>query len=222
MSSPGDGYVPDPDRDSAHLVALFVERLADLFGAELAEAIRRRRRELELDDAVEPPDLPARYNRRYTSAVLAAYQVLSEAPGAPDGPALVECLTRAFVEPLGEAVTAGTRAMLDAADDPYAAMVAVARGRERDDFGAEFTFVHPADGGDRFFADVHRCGFHDYFRRHGAPELTPVLCAFDANWITAIDPDRHGFTFSRDTTIGLGGDRCPFHFQRVARPTVGG
>jgi hypothetical protein len=54
-------------------------------------------------------------------------------------------LTRAFVEPLAEAVTAGTQAMLNSAEDPFAAMVAVARSRERADFGAEFVFAHPAD-----------------------------------------------------------------------------
>ena len=208
MSSDDAGYVPDPDRDSSYLVELFFERLGERFDAGLLARVRERQRELELDGAAELPDAPARYNRRYTSAILAAYQVL------PGGPALVELLTRAFVEPMGAAVTAGTRAMLDAAGDPFAAMVAVARAREVADFGAEFGFEHPADDGERFFADMRRCGYHEYFRRHGAAELTPVLCAFDANWIGAIDPERHGFTFSRETTIGLGGSACPFHFAR--------
>jgi hypothetical protein len=94
-------------------------------------------------------------------------------------------------------------------------MVAVARDREGADFGAEFRFSHPHDDDLRFHADVHRCGYHERLTRLGAPELTPVLCAFDTSWIGAIDPERDGFAFSRDTTIGLGGTHCPFHFRRT-------
>lgn len=231
------GYSPDPDRDSAYLVELFLERLgADLassgvdptVGHDVIDRVRQRRHHLDATDDADLPDAPARYNRRYTTAVLAAHQVLSAAaastPGMPTGSTLLRCLTQAFVEPLAEAVTAGTRAMLDAAADPFAAMVAVARAREREDFGSEFVFAHPVDDDDRFFADVHRCGYHEYFSRHNASQLTPVLCAFDTNWINAIDPRRHGLTFTRTTTIGLGGPICPFHFQRTrtAEPPDGG
>ena len=221
-------YQPDPDRDSAYLVEMFFERLgSDLINhgldpdvsRDVIDRARQRQRELNSTDSADLPDAPARYNRRYTTAVLAAYQLLSAAgastPGVPTGSALLTFLTRAFVEPCAEPVTAGTRAMLDAAADPFAAMVAVARTRESEDFGAEFVFAHPTDDDDRFFADVHRCGYHEYFASQNAPQLTPVLCAFDTNWINAIDPQRHGFIFTRTTTIGLGGRICPFHFQRT-------
>jgi hypothetical protein len=232
--SPDPDWSPDPERDSAVLVEMFLAHLADQLSAgglapesrrTLIERIRERQRRLNTSDAAPTPpgapavpDAAARYNRRYTTAVLAAYQILSAAaatmPGVPDRSSLVACLTRAFVEPLGEAVAAGTRAMLDAAPDPFAAMVAVARARESEDFGAEFVFAHPVDD-DHLFADVHRCGYHEYFAGQHAAELTPVLCAFDANWIGAIDPRRHGFTFNRSTTIGFGGRICPFRFQRL-------
>jgi hypothetical protein len=231
----GDGYTPDPDRDSAYLVELFFERLGEDLAEhgldpdairDLIDRARQRQRQLNPTDRIDLPDAPARYNRRYTSAVLAAYHVLSTAaastPSVPTGPSLLNRLTRAFVEPLAETVTAGTRAMLDAAEDPFAAMVAVARTRESEDFGAEFVFSHPADDDDRFFADVHRCGYHEYFSSQNAPQLTPVLCAFDANWINAINPQRHGFTFTRVTTIGLGGRLCPFHFQRTGAAELSG
>lgn len=41
------------------------------------------------------------------------------------------------------------------------------------------------------------------------------MCAFDGNWIEAIDSDKDGFRFERVTTIGLGGTHCPFHFTRT-------
>jgi hypothetical protein len=231
-TSPASEYVPDPDRDSAYLVDQFLVRLGDELDAlpvpaplrrEIVDRVRDRQHALYAAGSADLPDEPARYNRRYTTAVLAAYRVLTAAaadePNVPTGPPLLSMLTRAFVEPLAAAVAAGTRALLDAAADPFATMVAVARAREREDFGAEFVFVHPADDGERFFADVHRCGYHEYLRAQGAPELTPVLCAFDANWISAIDPHRHGFAFTRTTTIGTGGPFCPFHFHRTGPHT---
>ncbi|MCO1655190.1 L-2-amino-thiazoline-4-carboxylic acid hydrolase [Pseudonocardia humida] len=224
MSDPAisDPTARDHDRDSRAVVALFFDRLDhDLAAGGTPAPVRRavveriRAGYAELVAApTELPDDAARSNLRYVAAVVAAHRVLRE-----DHPAdtLLDWLTSAFVEPLAGAVTAGTRAMLDAAPDPFAAMVAVARERESTDFGAEFRFAHPHDDDGRFHADVHRCGYHEHLTRLGEPGLTPVLCAFDTSWIRAIDPERHGFAFTRATTIGLGGTHCPFHFRRTGR-----
>jgi L-2-amino-thiazoline-4-carboxylic acid hydrolase len=219
------GYRRDPDADSQALVALFFECLdRDLAASGVAGADRQALQEdmhahynALLRAAGDVPDEPARYNQRYVTAIVAAYRALlaRDLPPGDGAQYLVARLTAAFVEPLAPTITEVTRAMLDAAPDPFAAMVSVARARESEDFGAAFHFEHPLDDDERFYADVHRCGYHDLLTQYGAPELTPVLCAFDANWIRAIDPDRHHFTFTRDTTIGLGGPICPFHFQRT-------
>lgn len=47
-----------------------------------------------------------------------------------------------------------------------------------------------------------------------ATELGAAMCEFDGNWMSAIDPERHGFRFERPTTIGCGGTHRPFHFRR--------
>jgi len=207
----------------AALIAAFTERLrADLTdhrvdAGPVIAAIDGERHRLASTD-IAPPDAPAHDNHAYAAAVLAAHKVLSAADpdwNLPSGEGLVGWLTDAFVEPFAEPVRTGTRAMLDAATDPFATMVAYARAREDVDFGTEFEFRHPVDGDGEFHADVHRCGYHDFLTRHDAAELTPVLCAFDANWIGAIEPHRDGFAFDRETTIGLGGDFCPFHFKRT-------
>jgi hypothetical protein len=59
--------------------------------------------------------------------------------------------------------------------------------------------------------------YHDVLRANGSERLTPVFCAFDANWIDAIDPERDEFEFERPTTIGTGGPSCPFRFRRTSR-----
>ncbi|MFF5259484.1 L-2-amino-thiazoline-4-carboxylic acid hydrolase [Actinomadura viridis] len=84
----------------------------------------------------------------------------------------------------------------------------VSKSREEHAFGEGFTFRRPVDDDRRYFLDVHRCFYHDVLVANSAPELTPVLCAFDGNWIEAI-------RFERTTTIGLGGTHCPFHFTRT-------
>lgn len=140
-----------------------------------------------------------------TLALLAAYQLLGS----------LDLVRAAFTEPLAEMVRDATTAMLDYAEDPYQAMVDLAKAREEHFFGAGFTFEHAVDDGTRFHQDVHRCLYHEVLAGNGSPELAPVMCAFDGNWIEAIDPDRHGFRFDRATTIGTGGPVCPFHFNRV-------
>jgi hypothetical protein len=59
------------------------------------------------------------------------------------------------------------------------------------------------------------CFWHGFFVAVGVPALTTVLCEFDSNWFSAIDPGRHGLRFERKTTVGHGGTHCPFHFFRV-------
>jgi len=184
--------VPDPERDTTAVIDGFLTHLAAaLRERSLPEALiagmRTRIAELERARADMIIDDPARYNLRMA----------------------------AFTEPLGPAVREGTRAMLDAAPDPFAAMVELCKSRERDAFGAAFTFRRPVDDGQRYYLDVYRCLYHDVLAASSARELTPVMCAFDKAWIETIDPARHGFRFDRATTIGHGGGYCPFHFTRT-------
>ncbi|TWP51108.1 hypothetical protein FKR81_15875 [Lentzea tibetensis] len=148
---------------------------------------------------------------RLTATVIAGYQVLLRS--VPRDEALRR-VAAAFHEPIRPFVHDGTREMLDSADDPFTAMVDTSKDREDNYFGADFTFVRSADDGRSYLVDVHRCFYWDLLRANDVPELGPVFCEFDAAWIGAIDPDRHGFTFSRPTTLARGGATCPFHFYR--------
>jgi hypothetical protein len=216
-SFPDDAYVPDAEADTALVVDGFYRHLAESQGlsAALIAAVRVEHERLVAANAHLVVDEAARHNVRMTLALVAAYEALC-AVTSPD--AARAAVHEAFVEPLADVVRGATTAMLDGAPDPFRAMVELARAREGDAFGAGFAFEHPADDDTRFFADVRRCHYHDTLAANGAAELTPVMCAFDANWIEAIDPARHGFRFDRVTTIGFGGDHCPFHFTRVGDP----
>ncbi|GAA2097814.1 L-2-amino-thiazoline-4-carboxylic acid hydrolase [Actinomadura alba] len=210
-------YIPDPEQDTALLVDAFFGHIAaalreHALPENLLAAMRARHEELETANAHMIVDEPARYNLRITLALVAAYESLLPRLGRE---VAISTARAALLEPLGDAVHASTRAMLDAAPDPFTAMVAISKSREKYAFGEGFTFRRPADDDQRYRVDVHRCFYHDVLVANSAPELTPAMCAFDGNWIEAIDPDKDGFRFERATTIGLGGTHCPFHFTRT-------
>lgn len=210
-------YVPDPEREITALIDAFFERirgtlLAHDFPATALPGIRSGYEDLVSANRHQIVDEPARYNLRMTMALLAAHHYLEPRLGRAESLAAVRV---AFVEPFADVVRAQTAALLDAAADPFAAMVAVSKSREEYAFGAGFRFERPADDDQRYHLDIRRCFYHDVLVANSAAELTPVMCEFDANWIEAIDPDRHGFRFERETTIGRGATHCPFYFDRT-------
>jgi hypothetical protein len=184
------------------IIMLFRERLSREFPDILAEVDER----LERVAGEESPHFAL------TAAVVAGYQALLAR--MPREQAL-DAVGKAFHEPVRGYIHDGTRAMLDAAPDPFTAMVDVSKERESDYFGVDFTFVRTADDERRYHVDVHRCYYVDLLARNGVPELGTVFCEFDAAWISAVDVERHGFRFDRPTTIARGGDTCPFHFTRT-------
>lgn len=159
-------------------------------------------------------DAPAKSNLKMTTAVLAAYRVLQDLFPRK---ALLTLLRETFLGPFREAIRRGTAQMLDAAPDPFLALVEVSKTKEVHAFGAGFTFEHERDDQGAYLLNVTRCFYHNFFVANEAPELTPIFCDFDAPWIEAIDPARHGFRFERSTTLGYGGRMCPFHFSRTAK-----
>lgn len=208
-----DHYVPDPESETNALIDAFFEHLrAQGVSDEMLAAVRARHTELVAANQHLVVDELARHNIRTTLVAAAAYELLRPDLGQDKA---IKAVEAAIVEPMAPFVQKGTRAMLDNAPDPYQAMVDMAKSRETESFGVGFEFRHTADDGARFHQDIHRCHYHDVLVANDMPELTPALCAFDRNWIDAIDPDRHGFRFDRPTTIGLGGAYCPFHFSRV-------
>ncbi|GAA4639926.1 hypothetical protein GCM10023196_103420 [Actinoallomurus vinaceus] len=218
-----DGHVQDPERAIDDLIdALFDHVAATMrehgLPGELLTAMRTRHAELVAANAAMAVDEPSRHNLRLTLAVVAAHEPLLPRLGRD---AAFEAVRAALVEPLGHVVREGTLAMLDAAPDPFSAMVEVCKAQEEQAYGRTFTFERPVDDDREYLLEIHRCFYHDVLAANSATELTPALCAFDANWIEAIDPDRHGFRFERPTTIGLGGASCPFHFTRT-RPRESG
>lgn len=72
----------------------------------------------------------------------------------------------------------------------------------------EWDFGRPEPG--LFEMKVKRCFFRDFFDRHDARLVTTVMCAFDVNFMQAIDPAVSGLRAERTSLLSLGDDECRF------------
>ena len=61
---------------------------------------------------------------------------------------------------------------------------------------------------------ITRCAYHEFFARHGAPELTVLICAWDRVWMDVVDRSSRPIHTERPSTISTGGDCCRFRFVR--------
>jgi L-2-amino-thiazoline-4-carboxylic acid hydrolase len=74
--------------------------------------------------------------------------------------------------------------------------------------GWDMTFERPVP--EVFEMKVRRCLFRDFFARHDATLVTTVMCAFDVNWMQAIDPAVSGLRAERTSLLSLGDEQCRF------------
>jgi hypothetical protein len=101
--------------------------------------------------------------------------------------------------------------------NPFKTMIRVSLAWIERSYGDRFSFRFAGDEESQFLISVETCLFHDYFVKHGVPELTQVFCAWDNNWAEVVNPDVHGFTFHRGETIATGADVCDFRFSLLPK-----
>jgi hypothetical protein len=186
--------------------------------ARAIEADIRRRAQTLFDEQVTAlPDKQARSILAMCSLVLASYRVLVE--HGVEGAAAFESVRRAFAKTYPGPLTWLVRTWLWLHRDP----VAYLRGRSlaasgRRMYGKSMEFADEQTDSSVAFL-VTRCAFHEFFVRHGAPELTPLVCAWDRAWMDAIDRSRRPVRTERPSTISTGGECCRFSFVRDADKT---
>jgi L-2-amino-thiazoline-4-carboxylic acid hydrolase len=83
----------------------------------------------------------------------------------------------------------------------------------------EFDFQRPDPG--LFEMNIRRCFFRDFFDRHDARLVTTVMCAFDVNFMKAIDPSVSGLRAERTSLLSLGDDQCRFAVLETDDPLAG-
>ena len=165
--------------------------------------------QLAVDEEVRP-------HLRLTSLVLASYEALL-ARGMPAEQA-VDLIVDAF-RGVGQA-TVGlySQVFLAFSGDPYSAITRAVKERSLEQYAGVWDF-RLEDTPDAFAITITKCFYHDFFEAAETRQLTRVFCAWDSSWIEEIGPRRYGVSFSRPTTMGLGGEECPFIFERGKRGT---
>lgn len=159
--------------------------------------------------------------RRLSWAVLIVYRALRPFAGQNRALGLIQSL-------LSQQFRRHTAAYLedrfgitqDAPGEAFARIAENYQPRGQRLFGSGFIYEQAVQTPERSDTHIRSCLFNDFFRAHGAPELTPVFCALDSIWVEELHKPRYGVRFERPTTLAAGGDACRFEFSRAVGPDV--
>lgn len=174
---------------------------------ELVERIGERARELIEQDSDLAVDGPAEGMLAMSATVLASYETLPPELD-DDGVRTIVFLQRVMGGVLRRSTEIAV-GILAGRDEPRGA-VEGALEKSSALFGSYFDFDFERPEPETFEMRVERCFFRDFFARHDALLVTTVLCAWDANWMAALDPAVSGLRAERPTLLSLGNDACRF------------
>jgi hypothetical protein len=182
---------------------------------ELVDGIRDRSQDLFEADQDMIVDGPSKGMLVLSAIVLAAYEaVLPELDG--DQRRTIAFLQQVFGAVLERSVELAIKALAHA-DDPLDTLDAGCRktfAMYGSYYDIDFERVDPAT----FEMRVGRCFFRDFFARHDLTPVTTVLCAWDANWMQALDPGTTGLVSARTSLLSLGHASCVFRVERTDDP----
>jgi len=174
---------------------------------ELVEKIGARAEELVEEDGDLAVDGAAKGMLAMSAVVLAAFEVLRpEFDG--DERRTILFLQHVF----GEVLQRSIEIVIEALAKRDAPLDAVEKAMRKSSamYGSYFRFDFERPDAETFEMRVDRCFFRDFFSRHDATLVTTVLCAWDANWMKALDPAVSGLRAERTSLLSLGGDACRF------------
>jgi hypothetical protein len=174
---------------------------------ELVATIRDRAQELAREDADLAGDGPAKGMLAMSAVVLAAYETLRPELD-DDGARTILFLQHVFGEVLKRSMEIAVEA-LAGREEPLDAVEKAMR-KSSAMYGSYFDFAFERPDPETFEMRVERCFFRDFFARHDALLVTTVLCAWDANWMRALDPAVSGLRAERTSLLSLGDDACRF------------
>ena len=182
---------------------------------ELVAAIRKRRAELAEAGRDMIVDGPSAGMLELSATVLAAYETLLPI-FADDRRRTLRYLQHVVGSLLRRPLEMGVEALarqddpLDAVDRACRTFVGI--------YGEYFDIGFDRPTEDTLEMRVDRCFFRDFFARNQTTPVTTVLCAWDRNWMTALDPAVSGLRSERTTLLSLGDGACRFHVLRTDDP----
>ena len=81
-------------------------------------------------------------------------------------------------------------------------------------FGESFEYIQEKLDQTQSLVQVRRCFFNDFFRRHGAENVTSLICKMDLVWADRINNSGHNVRFERPSLLSAGDNCCRFYFYR--------
>jgi hypothetical protein len=185
---------------------------------ELLDTIRTRAEELQEEDQDLPVDPQSEGMLALTSTMLAAYQTLL--PLFDNDQRRTILFLQQIVGAVAQRPFEVAFEALSKREHPLDAIDKACR-MEGPLYGSYYDIAFDRQDADTFEMRVHRCFFRDHFTRRGNPLLTTALCAWDANWMKAIDPAVSGLRAERPTLMSLGDDACRFRVVATDDPLAG-
>lgn len=185
---------------------------------ELIDAIRARSKEIAAADEDLATDGPSKGALLIGAVVLAAFETLLPLFGG-DRNRTIRYLQHAMTPVLRRPYDMAFSALnerdepLDKIEKTCRVMVKLYPAR------FEFDFRRPEPG--LFEMNVRRCFWRDFFARHDATPVTTVMCAFDVNFMKAIDPAVSGLRAERTSLLSLGDSSCRFAVLETDDPLDG-
>lgn len=85
--------------------------------------------------------------------------------------------------------------------------------KSREMYGNSWEFEQGMQDEKRFFINIRRCLFADFFLSHGARDLLYLFCVSDYVWGDALE--KYNIRFERPTALSEGGDLCRFQLFKT-------
>ncbi|MEO0829547.1 MAG: L-2-amino-thiazoline-4-carboxylic acid hydrolase [Pseudomonadota bacterium] len=153
---------------------------------------------------------------RAVAALLHAAAEYAEEEGALSRMHAVAAVRPAFLDTGAWLVRAGFAAWLSTVKNPVANLSRRKLDREVQTLWGSGMETDVERHPDELVLSVKSCPFSEYFWNVARPDLTPILCAWDAQWMAQVNTSRSPVQVLRPSTIASGGASCDFRFRRTA------
>ena len=155
-------------------------------------------------------DQPSQFHLMLTSYLLSAVQILEVRTTADQAQ---EIARKAFIDNGRVLVSLFIRGGMLLSKDKFGYILKNTGEEVVKAYGDGFDIEVDTDNATFTTTRVKKCGFHEFFKKNGRPELTSLMCDWDNNWSDTLKTNRH-VEFSRPTTIAGGDQSCDFQFKK--------
>ena len=168
------------------------------------------------DHAPMAGDGPGAEVSRAVAAAVHAAAELAEEEGALMRPEAVAAIRQPLLDTGAWLVKAGFAVWLFAARDPVDNLSHRDVDREVQALWGTGMQAETELRPDAVILRVKSCPFTEYFWNVARPDLAPLLCAWDAQWMAQVNAANRPVDVTRTRPIAAGGTSCDFQFRRTA------